>query len=104
MQTNKRQLTMMEMMTRKRDGVGVAPRAAPGPPQPDALDEKLAAANRVFFGHGSFRPGQQRAIRGALHGRLYGSGLPLPFLSTLWCLVFLLPVVSYMRSRWFSGS
>ena len=69
MQTNKRQLTMMEMMTRKRDGVGAAPRAAPGPPQPDALDEKLAAANRVFFGHGSFRPGQQRAIRGALHGR-----------------------------------
>ncbi|KAH8065849.1 four-way junction helicase [Aureococcus anophagefferens] len=56
MQSNKRQLTMMEMMTRKRDG-------------PDALDEKLAAANRVFFGHGSFRPGQQRAIRGALHGR-----------------------------------
>ena len=47
MQTNKRQLTMMEMMTRKRDGVGAAPRAAPGPPQPDALDEKLAAANRA---------------------------------------------------------
>ena len=109
MQTNKRQLTMMEMMTRKRDGVGVAPRAAPGPPQPDALDEKLAAANRVFFGHGSFRPGQQRAIRGALHGRDVvvvlptGGGKSLCYQLPAWCCpglaVVFSPLVSLIQDQ-----
>ena len=67
MQVNaKRQMTLAEMMAR-RPGPGAGAGAGGGGGDP--LDEKLAVANRVFFGHSSFRPGQQRVIKAALQKR-----------------------------------